>query len=108
MTTIAEQVNAMRATRPGGRQADPFEVEQRRLAAEGAPGGVLPVGSRLSDIELLDVDGDSTTFFSALAGKTAVLFSTAALGVRTATSPCGRTNLSSSRRLSRSTPNWSR
>jgi peroxiredoxin len=76
VTTIAEQVEEMRASRPprpAGEPLSPFEQEQRRLAAAGLPGGVLAVGSQLVDVDLLDVDGLPTTLFQSLGDKTAVV-----------------------------------
>jgi peroxiredoxin len=76
VTTIAEQVEEMRASRPprpAGEPLSPFEQEQGRLAAAGLPGGVLAVGSQLVDVDLLDVDGVPTTLFQSLGDKTAVV-----------------------------------
>lgn len=76
MTTIADQVTQMRAARPPraeGEPPTPFEAEQARLAANGVPEGVVAVGSRLEDTELIDATGAPTTLFSALGGKTAVV-----------------------------------
>lgn len=74
--TIAEQVREMQASRqprPAGEPLSPFEQEQQRLAAAGLPGGILGVGSRLVDVDLLDVDGTPTTLFGALGDKTGVV-----------------------------------
>ena len=76
MTTVAEQVAARRASRvprPAGEQPTPFEAEQARLALSGLPDGVLAVGSTLTDIEVLDVDGKPTTLFASLGDQTAVV-----------------------------------
>ena len=76
MTTIAQQVEEMRASRPprpAGEPPSPFEQEQSRLAAAGVPDGVLAVGSQLVDVDLLDVNGAPTTLFSTLGDKTSVV-----------------------------------
>ena len=76
MTTIAEQVEEMRVSRPprpAGEPPSPFEQEQGHLATAGLPSGVLAVGSQLVDVDLLDVDGVPTTLFQSLGDKTAVV-----------------------------------
>jgi peroxiredoxin len=74
--TIADQVGAMRAgqpPRPEGTPPSPFEAEQAVLAANGLPGGVIAVGSTLSDVDLLDSKGAPTTLYAATGGVRAVL-----------------------------------
>ncbi len=74
--TIADQVAAMRAGRPPqpeGAPPNPFEVEQASLAAVGSPEGIMAVGSRLADVELLDATGASTTLTKTLGERRSVL-----------------------------------
>jgi peroxiredoxin len=74
--TIAEQVGAMRADqprRPEGAPLSPFEAEQAALAANGAPTGIMAVGSKLGDVELLDAHGAATSLFAAAGSGGAVL-----------------------------------
>jgi peroxiredoxin len=77
-TTISEQVTAMRAGRPpqaADQPMNPFETEQHALAAKGAPDGVIATGSTLSDAELLDPHGISTSLYGALGeDRTVVVF----------------------------------
>jgi peroxiredoxin len=73
VTTIAEQVNDMRAARPAGSPPNPFEVEQARLAARGIPDGVLATGQFLINVELLDVDGSPTTLFAATGDRISIV-----------------------------------
>ena len=76
VTTIAEQVEEMRASRPprpAGEPLSPFEEEQARLAAAAPPDGMLAVGSAITDVDLLDVDGAPTTLYKALGDTTAVV-----------------------------------
>jgi peroxiredoxin len=77
-TTISEQVTAMRAGRPPlspDQPMNPFEAEQKALAAKGVRDGVIEVGSTLSDAELLDPYGVATSLYGALgADRTVVVF----------------------------------
>lgn len=50
-----------------------FGAEQAALDVAGVPAGVLPVGSRLSDGDLLDVDGDATSIRQAMGDRPAVI-----------------------------------
>jgi peroxiredoxin len=75
-TTISEQVTAMRAGRPtqvADQPMNPFEAEQRALAAKGTPDGVIAIGSTLSDAKLLDPHGVSTSLYGALGEDRAVV-----------------------------------
>ena len=75
-TTIAEQVNARAATMASQSRNEvmgAFDREQTGLAALGEPEGVLPVGARFPDAELLDPHGAATTLYRALGGKVAVI-----------------------------------
>jgi peroxiredoxin len=70
-TSIAEQVQAMRAARPAGPE-NAFEREQRQLS-ESEPEGVIAVGERLPDAELLDAHGRATTLREQLGGRRGVV-----------------------------------
>lgn len=75
-TTISEQVTAIRAGRTpqaADQPINPFEAEQQALAAKGAPDGVIATGSTLSDAELLDPHGISTSLYGALGEDWAVV-----------------------------------
>jgi peroxiredoxin len=50
-----------------------FANEQAGLAVAGTPPGVARVGSRLSDVALLDPSGAITTLYEALAGRLGVV-----------------------------------
>jgi len=69
--TIAEQVNSMRAGQPAG-PPSAFDREQQQLA-QLTPAGVIAIGERLPDAELLDVHGNSTTLWTALDSRRTVL-----------------------------------
>lgn len=71
VTPIAEQVRSMRAGQPAG-PPSAFDREQQELAGV-VPEGVIAVGSRLPDADLLDVHGSPTTLLAALDGQPAVL-----------------------------------
>lgn len=74
--TIAAQVAAMQAGRPPraeGELPNAFELDRARLAAEFDAAALLPVGSTLTDVDLLDVDGGATTLFAALGDRATVL-----------------------------------
>lgn len=71
VTPIAEQVGAIRASQPTG-PPNAFDREQRQLAGVAAE-GVVTLGSRLPDADLLDVHGKPTTLVAALGGRRAVL-----------------------------------
>lgn len=69
--TIAEQVHSMRASMPAG-PPSAFDREQQQLA-QLTPAGVIAVGERLPDLDLLDVHGTSTTLQAALDARRTVL-----------------------------------
>jgi peroxiredoxin len=69
--SIAERVGAMRAARPAGPESA-FDREQRQLA-QIKPEGIIAVGERLPDAELLDVEGRATTLLEQLGGRQGVL-----------------------------------
>jgi peroxiredoxin len=74
--TIADQVSELakaRASRDPDAPASPFALEQAALAAAGVPAGVISVGSKLPDAEMLDVHGQPTTLYDALGDQPAVL-----------------------------------
>jgi len=75
-STIAEQVadhhRASAGQLPAG-IAEAFAAEQRALAAAGDPSGVAQPGTRLPDVELLDVAGQPTSLADTLGGKPAVI-----------------------------------
>jgi peroxiredoxin len=75
-STIAERVAEMHATmaaQPPNEIMGAFAREQAALAASGAPEGIAPAGTVLSDAELLDVHGVATTLYAAAGGGTSVL-----------------------------------
>jgi len=75
-STIAQQVADMRAkmaAQPPNDALNVFEREQSTLGTLGEPVGVLPVGSTLPDVELIDPDGVPTTLGEAAGGRPAVL-----------------------------------
>ena len=74
--TIADQVSELakaRASRGPDAPPSPFALEQAALAAAGVPEGVIAVGSKLPDVEMLDVHGEPTTLYDALGDQPAVL-----------------------------------
>jgi len=75
-STIAEQVadhhRASAGQLPAG-IAEAFAAEQRALAAAGDPSGMAQPGTRLPDVELLDVAGQPTSLADTLGGKPAVI-----------------------------------
>jgi peroxiredoxin len=74
--TIAAQVDAMWASRPPRPQGAPpnaYELDRARFLAEWDPARLLPVGSPISDVELVGPDGRALTLHSAIGDKTAVL-----------------------------------
>jgi peroxiredoxin len=68
---IAEQVRSIKTER-SGEPPSPFDREQERLA-ETLPDGVIAVGQRLPDAQLLDVQGASTSLEAQLGARRAVL-----------------------------------
>jgi peroxiredoxin len=68
---IAEQVHSMRASQPAG-PPSAFDREQQQLA-ELEPHGIIAIGERMPDAELVDVHGQSTTLTTAIAGRRTVL-----------------------------------
>jgi peroxiredoxin len=75
-TTIAEQVSHLADTttaQPPNETMGAFTREQADLAASGAPAGLIEVGTRLPDAELLDAHGATTSLYAALAGRLSVL-----------------------------------
>ncbi|MEU6586775.1 peroxiredoxin-like family protein [Nocardia sp. NPDC046763] len=75
-TTIAQRVELMHQS-----MADQipeialaaFGAEQAGLAGDGIPEGVAQAGTAIPDADLLDVHGNPTSLYAALAGKPAVL-----------------------------------
>ncbi len=68
---IAKQVHSMRAGQPAG-PPSAFDREQQRLA-ELEPDGIIAIGERLPNAELIDVHGESTTLATAILGRRTVL-----------------------------------
>jgi peroxiredoxin len=74
--TIAAQVAKFQAglpPRPEGDPPGPFELDRARLVANGLPANLLRVGSMISDVDLVDVNGDGKTLYSALGNRTSVV-----------------------------------
>jgi peroxiredoxin len=71
VTSIAEQVRAMRSEL-GDRPPSAFDREQQALAEETVT-GVIAVGERLPNAELLNVHGEPTELLGELAGRRGVL-----------------------------------
>ena len=66
-TTIAEQVSRLAETtaaQPPNEIMGAFTREQAGLAASGLPVGVIEVGARLPDAELLDAHGATTSLYA--------------------------------------------
>jgi peroxiredoxin len=78
IVTIADQVNAMKGNRPARREGEPpspFEQEQAVLASMGDPKGVIELGAKLYDADLLDPFGAATSLYGALGeGQAVVVF----------------------------------
>jgi peroxiredoxin len=75
-STIARQVSDMRANMAAqspNEVLDAFEHEQSTLAALGEPGGVLPLGSTLPDVELIGPDGVPTSLAAAMGSRPSVV-----------------------------------
>jgi peroxiredoxin len=75
-TTIAQQVTALAETmarQPPNEVMGAFADEQVKLAALGAPEGVLPADARFPDAELLDAHGAATSLYQALGDQVAVV-----------------------------------
>ena len=75
-TTIAEQVSRLAETtaaQPPNEIMGAFTREQADLAARGLPVGVIEVGARLPDAELLDPHGAPTSLYAALGDRLSVL-----------------------------------
>jgi peroxiredoxin len=75
-TTISDQVSAMRSARPPqppDQPMNPFDAEQKVLAATSAPAGVIAVGATLPDAQLFDPNGVPITLFDALGEGLAVI-----------------------------------
>jgi peroxiredoxin len=75
-TTIAQQVSTLvetLAAQPPNEVMGAFTREQAELAAKGAPDGVIEVGAKLPDAEMLDPHGAVTTLYEALGDEVAVL-----------------------------------
>ena len=68
---ISEQVHSVRASQPAG-PPSAFDREQQQLA-ELEPDGIIAIGERLPDAELVDVHGQSTTLTTAIGGRRTVL-----------------------------------
>src|SRR5487761_1944730 len=74
--TIAAQVAEMQAGRPPRPEGEPpnaFELDRARFVTDFESAVPLPVGSALTDIDLLAADGAATTLFASLGGQTTVL-----------------------------------
>ncbi|MFE3257897.1 peroxiredoxin-like family protein [Nocardia sp. NPDC059091] len=75
-TTIAQRVELMHQSMadqiPESALAA-FGAEQAGLASDGIPEGVAQAGTAMPDADLLDVHGNPTSLYAALAGKPAVL-----------------------------------
>ena len=75
-TTIAEQVIRLAETtaaQPANELMGAFTREQADLAARGRPAGIIEVGARLPDAELLDTHGATTSLYAALGDGLSVL-----------------------------------
>jgi peroxiredoxin len=75
-TTIAQQVSTLvetLAAQPPNEVMGAFTREQAELEAKGVPDGVIEVGAKLPDAEMLDPHGAVTTLFEALGDQAAVL-----------------------------------
>jgi peroxiredoxin len=75
-TTIAQQVSTLvetMAAQPPNEVMGAFTREQAELAARGVPDGVIEVGTKLPDAEMLDPHGAATTLYEALGDEMAVL-----------------------------------
>jgi peroxiredoxin len=75
-TTIAEQVNVLKAGSASRARSDvmsAFAREQAELAVRGMPDDLIKVGSTLPDASLLDPHGEPTSLYGALGGRPAVL-----------------------------------
>lgn len=70
--TIAEKVHSMRASQPAGQPPSAFDREQQQLA-QLTPDGVIAIGERLPDADLLDVHAASTTLYAVLDARRTVL-----------------------------------
>jgi peroxiredoxin len=66
-------LRANMAAQPRNEVLEVFEREQSTLASLGVPGGVLPIGSTLPDVELIGADGVPTTLGEAVGGRPAVV-----------------------------------
>jgi peroxiredoxin len=74
--TIADQVSSMVASladQPPNEAMAAFGIEQADLETAGPPAGVIAIGSRLDDADLLDPQGVGTTLYQALGERPAVL-----------------------------------
>jgi peroxiredoxin len=75
-TSIAEQAQALTATMTSQAPAgalSPFAAEQAALRAAGVPAGLAPLGFKVPDMPLVDVDGPSTSLYAVTGGRLAVL-----------------------------------
>jgi peroxiredoxin len=75
-TTIAQQVSHLAesmAAQPPNEVMAAFGREQAELAAGGTPVGVIGLGARVPDAELIDPHGATTTLYEALGDRVAVL-----------------------------------
>jgi peroxiredoxin len=74
--TIAAQVAVMQAGRPPRPEGEPpnaFELDRARFVTDFGSAVPLPVGSTLTDVDLLAADGATTTLFVTLGDQTTVL-----------------------------------
>ncbi|GAB2655834.1 peroxiredoxin-like family protein [Prescottella soli] len=74
--TIAERVELMHQSMAGQipeRALSAFAAEQIGLDRDGIPEGVATPGTAMPDADLLDVHGNPTSLYAALAGRRAVL-----------------------------------
>jgi hypothetical protein len=75
-TTIAQQVSHLvetMAAQPPNEVMGVFGREQAEFAAGGSPAGVIGLGARMPDAELIDTHGATTTLYEALGDRVAVL-----------------------------------
>jgi peroxiredoxin len=75
-TTISEQVSRLAETtaaQPPNEIMGAFTREQVDLAAKGSPVGIIEARAKLSDVELLDPHGATTSLYAALGDRLSVL-----------------------------------
>jgi peroxiredoxin len=75
-STIAEQADELKAASTGHLPpavAAVFNESVARLRKVGVPADVAVAGSEVTDVDLLDAQGDSTSLYTVMAGRRAVL-----------------------------------